>query len=91
MTMELRGTKTLVVGLEKSGLASIELLASHGAAVRATDLKALDALPGAAAVVGRCGAAFVRQSPEVFDWPELIVLSPGVPADLAPLDPITGA
>jgi len=33
------GSRALVVGLAKSGLASIELLRKQGAEVRATDLK----------------------------------------------------
>ena len=81
----LAGKLALVVGLEKSGLASAELLARHGAEVRATDLRALEQMPDAAALLSRLGAAFARQSDEVFAWPELIVLSPGVPCDLPPL------
>ena len=33
------GLRALVVGMEKSGLASIQVLLHHGALVRATDLK----------------------------------------------------
>lgn len=84
--MRLSGTRTLVVGMEKSGLASVELAACQGAQVRATDLKPLSAMPEAAALLGRLGVEFTPQAPSVFDWPELIVLSPGVPADLPPLE-----
>ena len=49
----LRGEKTLVVGMKKSGMASAELLAREGAVVRATDLKPLDRLPGAGALLER--------------------------------------
>ena len=45
-------TKTLVVGMKKSGMASAELLAREGATVRATDLKPLDGLPGARRTAG---------------------------------------
>ena len=45
MTMRLNGTKTLVVGMKKSGMASAELLVRRGARVRATDLKPLEELP----------------------------------------------
>ena len=38
--MELKGAKAVVVGMAKSGLASVELLVKHGAVVSATDLKA---------------------------------------------------
>ncbi|MBZ5623561.1 MAG: UDP-N-acetylmuramoyl-L-alanine--D-glutamate ligase [Acidobacteriia bacterium] len=83
--MELNGTKTLVVGMKKSGMASAELLVRNGAVVRATDLKALDQLPEAAGLLARLNIPFVEQSPEVFEGHDLIVLSPDVPADLPPL------
>ncbi len=78
--------RALVVGMEKSGLASIQLLLRQGAVVRATDLKPLSQMPEAAAALERLGVPFVQQSDEVFDACELIVISPGVPADLLPLE-----
>jgi UDP-N-acetylmuramoylalanine--D-glutamate ligase len=84
--MKLNGTKTLVVGMKKSGMASAELLAREGAAVRATDLKPLEDLPKARELLDRLNIPFARQTPEVFEGCELIVLSPDVPADLAPLE-----
>src|SRR6266567_2518666 len=41
--MQLRGTKTLVVGMKRSGVATVQLLARHGAEIRATDLQPLEA------------------------------------------------
>jgi len=84
--MQLAGTRALVVGMRKSGLAAAELLVRQGAAVRATDLKPLAELPGATEALERLGVAFAQQSPEVFAGCDLIVLSPDVPADLAPLE-----
>ncbi len=83
--MQLNGTKTLVVGMKKSGMASAELLAREGAAVRATDLKPLDELGEARELLERLDIPFARQTPEVFEGCGLIVLSPDVPADLPPL------
>ena len=83
--MHLNGTKALVVGMKKSGMASAELLARQGAAVRATDLKSLDQLGEARALLERLDIPFARQTPEVFEGCDLIVLSPDVPADLPPL------
>jgi UDP-N-acetylmuramoylalanine--D-glutamate ligase len=80
--MNLQGTRALVVGMKKSGVASAEFLARHGAVVRATDLKPLADLPG----VAELGIPFARQTPEVFENCDLIVLSPDVPADLPPLE-----
>jgi UDP-N-acetylmuramoylalanine--D-glutamate ligase len=81
----MKGIRALVVGMKKSGLASAKLLARQGAEVRATDLKPLEELPEARALVERLGIPFARQSPEVFEDCDLIVLSPDVPADLPPL------
>jgi UDP-N-acetylmuramoylalanine--D-glutamate ligase len=67
----MQGNRALVVGMEKSGLAAASFLRGLGAHVTATDLKPHD-VPG-----------FRIQTDELFDesW-NVIVLSPGVPADL---------
>ena len=83
--MQLRGTKTLVVGMKKSGMASAELLARQGATVRATELKSLEELGEAREVLRRLDIPFARQTAEVFAGCDLIVLSPDVPADLPAL------
>ena len=83
--MRLNGTKTLVVGMKKSGMASAELLARQGATVRATDLKSLEELGEARELLGRLDIPFARQTPEVFEGCDAIVLSPDVPADLPEL------
>ncbi len=77
--------KALVVGMKKSGLATAELLARQGANVRATDIKPLDELPEAGELLARLHIPFAKQSPEVFEGVDTIVLSPDVPADLPPL------
>jgi UDP-N-acetylmuramoylalanine--D-glutamate ligase len=79
--MNLKGIDALVVGMKKSGMASAALLVREGARVRATDLKPLDELPG----VRELDIPFRQQNAAVFEAAELIVLSPDVPADLAPL------
>ncbi|HLH17931.1 MAG TPA: UDP-N-acetylmuramoyl-L-alanine--D-glutamate ligase [Bryobacteraceae bacterium] len=84
--MEFANRHALVVGLKKSGMAAVKLLAEHGAAVRATDLKPLEELPEAGALLERLRVPFARQAPEVFEGADLIVLSPDVPADLPPLE-----
>lgn len=82
--MNLSGTKALVVGMAKSGVASVELLAKQGAEVRATDLNPVS--PEVSRELGELCTPFVLQTPEVFGSVDLIVLSPGVPADLEPLE-----
>jgi UDP-N-acetylmuramoylalanine--D-glutamate ligase len=80
------GTKALVVGMRKSGLASVELLVRQRAAVVATDLKPLEELDAAGPLLDRLKVPFVRQSQGVFQGRDVIVLSPDVPADLQPLE-----
>ncbi len=84
--MELAGVKVAVLGLAKSGLASVALLASKGARVVACDAKPVEQLPGAAAELARLGTEFRLQSPEAVGDAACVVVSPGVPADLPLLE-----
>jgi len=84
MTMP-RPSSALVVGMEKSGLAAIPVLLQQGSKVRATDIRPLSQLPDAAAALDGLGVPFEQQSDSVFENVDLIVISPGVPADLPPL------
>ena len=76
--MELKGLRALVVGMEKSGLASAAFLRAYGSDVTTTDIKPRGP--------GQDDTGFRLQTDALFaeDW-GLIVLSPGVPADLGPL------
>lgn len=78
--------RILVVGLERSGLASLEMLKQQGATLKATDSRLLSEMPAAAEALRRLDVPFEPQSPEVFEGYDSIVLSPGVPADLPPLE-----
>jgi len=78
--------KVLVVGLERSGLASLELLKARGAELKATDARPLAELPKAAEVLKQLNVPFEPQTPEAFEGCDQIVLSPGVPADLPPVE-----
>ncbi|HEY1220968.1 MAG: UDP-N-acetylmuramoyl-L-alanine--D-glutamate ligase [Bryobacteraceae bacterium] len=86
MTTNWAGARVLVVGMKKSGLASAQLLGRLGARVRATDLKPLDELGEAAEVLERLAIPFELQTPAVFLECDAVVISPDVPADLAPLE-----
>src|SRR5579859_1238084 len=73
--MKIEDAKILVVGMERSGRAAFAFLHSRGADVTATDLKPQDV------------DKFRIQTDELFEEPwETIVISPGVPADLPPLE-----
>ncbi len=82
--MELKGARAIVVGMAKSGVASVELLVKQGALVRATDLN--EVAPELTRKLDALNVPFVLQTSEVFQSADLIVLSPGVPADLEPIE-----
>jgi UDP-N-acetylmuramoylalanine--D-glutamate ligase len=84
--MELEGRNILVVGMEKSGIASTELLLRKGARVTAADQKPLDRLSDGARALHNRGVAFQLQQDGGFERFDGIVISPGVPADAAPLE-----
>jgi UDP-N-acetylmuramoylalanine--D-glutamate ligase len=73
--MKLAGAKVVVVGMARSGVAAVGLLRDQGATVRAVDQKP----------VAIEGLEVERQSEAAFADADLIVLSPGVPADLSEL------
>ena len=79
--MEIAGRKVLVVGMEKSGVASAELLLRERARVTAADQKPFEALGESARKLRERGVEFQLQSEGGFDRFELVVLSPGVPFD----------
>jgi UDP-N-acetylmuramoylalanine--D-glutamate ligase len=77
--MELNGRKVLVVGMAKSGVAALRLLLTKGASVRAVDEKPMGEV---------LGITVEPQIQESFRDVDLVVLSPGVPADLAVLQQV---
>src|SRR5665213_1561025 len=81
--MELKGKRILVVGLGRSGLASVIFLRKHGAQVTVSDVRSVEALAaelpalldaGVMVEAGGHGLLTFRRQ----DW---IVVSPGVPLD----------
>ena len=71
--MKLEGTQVVVVGMARSGVAAVELLRAKGARVRAVDQNPVEI----------AGITVEPQTEASLADAELIVLSPGVPADLA--------
>jgi UDP-N-acetylmuramoylalanine--D-glutamate ligase len=80
--LDFRGVKVAVIGLAKSGLASVELLVSHGAEVLGCDARPLNELPDAAGALERLKVPFRPQTRESLEGSDWVVISPGVPADL---------
>lgn len=74
--MKLEGANVVVVGMARSGVAAVELLRSKGARVRAVDQN-----PVSSAVIN-----VEPQTASSLADADLIVLSPGVPADLPDLE-----
>jgi UDP-N-acetylmuramoylalanine--D-glutamate ligase len=74
--MKLRNAKVVVVGMARSGVAAVELLIEQGAAVTAVDQN-----PVRDERLERLGIAIQPQNEAAFAGADLIVLSPGVPAD----------
>jgi len=85
---ELAGKKILVVGLARTGVAVSLFSAGYGAVVTAMDEKPESALGDAPDRLRNAGVELVlaRPAPEIFLAQDLIVLSPGVPANLPPLE-----
>jgi UDP-N-acetylmuramoylalanine--D-glutamate ligase len=77
----LPGTRPLVVGAARSGLAAAALLAGHGLAVRVCDARGADALPEAARRLAALGAEAMlgRDTKEALEGRDFVVWSPGVP------------
>jgi UDP-N-acetylmuramoylalanine--D-glutamate ligase len=91
--MDLKDKKVLVVGLARSGVAAARLLASRGAMVTANDIKLESEMTVEIRELRRQGVMLsLGGHPEsLFVNADLIVLSPGVPADIAPIQAATAA
>jgi UDP-N-acetylmuramoylalanine--D-glutamate ligase len=83
---ELRGKRVLVVGLARTGVATAQFCAAHGAKVTVTDARSESEIGEAAKSLRAAGVHLELggHKEETFLDQDLIVASPGVPAD-APL------
>jgi len=90
--MEVSGKNILVVGIARSGVAVARLLAARGATVTANDMKDESQLAREADELRQLGVrlALGGHPDDLFADADLIVLSPGVPADLPQLDMARG-
>jgi len=75
--MELKGRRVVVVGMARSGVAAVRLLQQKGALVRAVDEKPTGEV---------LGVTVEPQKETAFRDADLVVISPGVPADLDVLE-----
>jgi UDP-N-acetylmuramoylalanine--D-glutamate ligase len=86
--VELEGKRVLVVGLARTGLVTCLFCSAYGAHVTGTDEKAESALADTAARLQAAGVALEFGVPrgETFVNQDLIIASPGVPANLPSLE-----
>jgi UDP-N-acetylmuramoylalanine--D-glutamate ligase len=79
----LRGRQVVVVGLARSGIAAVRLLAACGAHVTATDAKSATALGPEAGALASLGVRLEQGHQDVpaLASADLVVVSPGVPLD----------
>jgi UDP-N-acetylmuramoylalanine--D-glutamate ligase len=75
--MKVEGARVVVVGMARSGVAAVELLLEQGARVTAVDQSLV-----ANAKLIELGVSVQLQEAAAFEGVDLVVLSPGVPADL---------
>jgi len=73
---DLQAKRVVVVGMAKSGIAAVKLLVEHGARVIALDQKTVTD-----ARLAALGVEVRPQDPAAIAGSDLVVLSPGVPAD----------
>jgi len=83
-----KGKRVLVVGFGISGVSVAKYMAKQGAKVTVTDMKQRSEL---AEAVNSCGDLKIeyelgKHNPKTFTTAELIVVSPGVPLNLKPLE-----
>jgi UDP-N-acetylmuramoylalanine--D-glutamate ligase len=85
--MELNGKRVLVVGLGRSGVASALFLKSQGARVTVSDVKSPEQLREEIPVLLDHGIAVETggHGERTFQNQDLIVVSPGIPVDAAPI------
>lgn len=88
MGEDFSGRRVLVVGLARSGLASVEFLSRRGAEVRATDLRSEKDLSAELSGLSPLGAELVlgAHPPGLTSDVDLVVTSPGVPLQSTPLE-----
>ncbi len=89
--MELKGKKVLVVGLAKTGWALIKFLKTQGARVYVSEKREAQELGlEYDSLTSEVTWELGNHSVPFFQQADLIVVSPGVPLDLAPLRPAQG-
>src|SRR5918911_2244195 len=85
--MELAGKKVLIIGAARSGIAAARFLLGQGAIVALTDQKPLEKWAPEAVALKESAVGLLPGEPPswLLDQLDLIVVSPGVPANIIPI------
>jgi UDP-N-acetylmuramoylalanine--D-glutamate ligase len=85
--LDLAGKKVLIIGAARSGIAAAKFLTAHGAVVALNDQKPLDKWSEAALALKELGVGLIPGEPPswLLDQLEVVVVSPGVPANIIPI------
>jgi UDP-N-acetylmuramoylalanine--D-glutamate ligase len=85
--MDLKGKKVLVVGMARTGLATVKFLQSKGSLVSATEARPKEEMREAVEALGAMGvpAEWGGHQAETLLKPDLIVVSPGVDLNTGPI------
>ena len=83
----LRGKKVLLIGAARSGVAAARFLVEQGAIVALNDQKPLDKWSAEALALKEEGVGLLPGEPPswLLDQLDLVVVSPGVPANIIPI------
>src|ERR1044072_8861791 len=85
--MDLAGKKVLIIGAPRSGIAPAQVLTVHGAIVALNDQKPLDKWSEQALALKETGVGLSPGEPPTWllDQLDVVVVSPGVPANIIPI------
>lgn len=85
--MDVAGKKVLIVGAARSGIAAAQFLVAHGAIVALNDQKPLEKWTEEARGLKESGVGLLPGEPPswLLDQLDLVVVSPGVPANIIPI------
>ena len=85
--MDLAGKKVLIIGAARSGIAAAQFLTTRGAIVALNDQKPLDKWSESALDLKSIGVGLLPGEPPswLLDQLDVVVVSPGVPANIIPI------
>jgi UDP-N-acetylmuramoylalanine--D-glutamate ligase len=85
--MDVAGKKVLIIGAARSGIAAARFLVDKGAVVALNDQKPLEKWSADAVALKEAGVGLLPGEPPswLLDQLDLVVVSPGVPADIIPI------